>query len=187
MNYSSTHPAQRQIKKEEENVSNYKNPIRSSPVGRKIKIFSPHSAFILFFDGLRSRILKGDGRNWWNWVNWLRIFQFLGLPLMWYQSVIRTQSAVISYRFFFLVFTTPADCSFVSILFSRLKKKTHKKICIQDFFFTIHALPLLCVPATQPASVAWAGCFSLFLSLFILSFHSPRWLLISRKEGDGRI
>lgn len=31
-------------------------------------------------------------------------------------------------------------------------KKNTKKICIR--LFTIHALPLLCVPATQPASVA---------------------------------
>jgi hypothetical protein len=30
--------------------------------------------------------------------------------------------------------------------------KKNQKICIR--LFTIHALPLLCVPATQPASVA---------------------------------
>jgi hypothetical protein len=31
-------------------------------------------------------------------------------------------------------------------------QEKYKKICIR--LFTIHALPLLCVPATQPASVA---------------------------------
>lgn len=49
MNYSSTHPAQSQIKKEEENVSNYKNPIRSSPVGRKKKDFFRHIRHLFYF------------------------------------------------------------------------------------------------------------------------------------------
>ena len=87
----------------------------------------------------------------------------------------------VSFFFFFFSFyntQTPADCSFVFILFYRFKKK-HKKICIQVLFFPrfTHCRYFAFQPPSQPA---WRER-DVSLSLFILSFHSPRWLLI--KEG----
>ena len=192
MNYSSTHPAQRQIKKEEENISNYKNPIRSSrSAEKKKKDFLRHIRHLFHF--LNGYVVLNFERRWqksviyWNWVNWLRIFQFLDLPLMWYQSYIRTQSAVISYRFFFfLVFTTHKHLR-IALLFSYsfidLKKST-KKFAYKSYFFH-DSRTAVTLRSSHPASQR--GVSGMFLSLFSFYLFIPPGGYLSRKEGDGRI
>ena len=86
-----------------------------------------------------------DGGNRWNEyepvgiVHWASLARCLVLFSLCVYFVLR-----------FIIHT--CGLPFVSTLLPIKKERNNQKICIR--LFTIHALPLLCVPATQPASVA---------------------------------
>jgi hypothetical protein len=68
-----------------------------------------------------------------------------------------------------LVFTTPADCSFVSILFSRFKKKKNTQKNLHTRLFFHDSRTAVTLRSSHPASQR--GVSGMFLSLS-LSFHS---------------
>ena len=191
MNYSSTHPAQRQIKKEEENISNYKNPIRSSRSAEKKKRFSsPHSAFISFFERLRSPEFweaMAEIGHILELSELVKNFSVSGSPLdVISECYTYTVGGYFVSVFFFLVFTTHKHLR-IALLFSYsfidLKKST-KKFAYKSYFFH-DSRTAVTLRSSHPASQR--GVSGMFLSLFSFYLFIPPGGYLSRKEGDGRI